>query len=316
MDNEAAAALQQLAQDYWEGILRRNPTTATFYSDYRYNDRLPDVGPAGRADEEADLRAVLARLEQLRDAQVDVDDRITRDMLSLAAQAGLDSVRLRFDQMAVDQLDGPQVWLPQLPTWHPTDTPEHAEQIVSRYRAFGGYMDQYLANLRDGVRDGRTAPTIAVERVIAQLRALRATSPDASPMAAPAAHQPQQLADALRRAVTEVVYPAFQDLLDFLEGYLTHDARQDPGVWAVTDGHEIYALLARQHTTTELSPDELHQIGLDDLAQIHQEMHAIMARRGAGDLTIRAFTETLTHDPNNVASSRDELIQISEQLLV
>ena len=143
-------------------------------------------------------------------------------------------------------------------------------------------MEQYLGNLRDGVRDGRTAPTIAAERVIAQLRALLATRPDDSPMAAPAASQPPELADALRRAVAEVVYPAFQRMLDFLEGYLTRDARQDPGVWAVTDGQEIYALLARQHTTTELTPDELHQIGLDDLASIHQEMRAIMARRGAG----------------------------------
>jgi uncharacterized protein (DUF885 family) len=177
-------------------------------------------------------------------------------------------------------------------------------------------MDQYLDNLRDGVRDGRTAPTIAAERVISQLRALLATSPDASPMAAPASAQSPELADALRRAVAEIVYPAFGRMLDFLEGYRTDDARQDPGVWAVTDGQEIYALLARQHTTTDLTPDELHQIGRDELAGIHQEMRAIMAGRGAGDMAIRTFTETLTHDPDNVASSRNELIEISERLLV
>jgi uncharacterized protein (DUF885 family) len=313
--DDAAGALHQLAHDYWEGVLLRSPTLATFYSDYRYNDRLPDVGPAGRAEEEAELRAVLARLEPLRDAALGVEDRVTWDMLRLAVQAGLDGLRLRLDEMGVDQLDGPQVWLPQLPIWHPTDTAEHVEQLVTRYRAFGEYMQHYLGNLRDGVRDGRTAPTIAAERVIAQLRALLAANPDDSPMAAPAASQPPELADALRRAVREVVYPAFQRMLEFIEGYLIHDARKDPGVWAVTDGQEIYALMAHQHTTTELTPDELHQIGRDDLASIQQEMRAIMARRGAGDIAIRAFTEKLTHDPSNVASSREELIQISEQLL-
>jgi uncharacterized protein (DUF885 family) len=307
--------LHQLAQDYWEGLLRRNPTLATFYADYRYNDRLPDIGPAARAEEEADLRGVLARLEPLRDAGLSVDDRITWDMLRIAVEAGLDALRLRLDEMAVDQLDGPQVWLPQLPTWHPTDTPEHVEQLITRYRAFGGFMDQYLAALGDGVRDGRTAPTIAAERVVAQLRALLATPPDDSPMAAPAATQPPELADSLRGAVREVVYPAFQRMLEFVEGYLSQHARKEPGVWAVTDGREIYALLARQHTTTELTPDELHQIGLDDLTGIHQEMRAIMARRGAGDMTIRAFTESLTRDPGNLPSSREELIQISENLL-
>jgi uncharacterized protein (DUF885 family) len=230
---------------------------------------------------------------------------------TLAVRAGLDGLRLRLDELAVDQLDGPQVWLPQLPAWHPVDTAEHVGHLVARYQAFGTYMDQYLANLADGIRDGRTAPTIATERVIAQLRALLATSPDDSPLAAPAASQPPELAAAL----SEIVYPAFQRMLDFLEGYLTKHARRDPGIWAVTDGQEIYALLARQNTTTDLTPDQLHQIGLDDLAGIHREMRAIMSRRGAGDLAIRAFTEGLTRDPANLPASREELLQISEQLL-
>jgi uncharacterized protein (DUF885 family) len=310
-----ADVLKQLAHEYWEGILKRNPTLATFFGDYRYNARLPDLGPAGRAEEEAELKKVLKRLEPLRDAPFETDDRITWDMLRLAIQQGLEALRLRLDEMAVDQMEGPQVWLPELLNWHPTDTPEHVEQLIARFRAFDGLMDQYLGNLRDGIRDGRTAPSVAVERVIAQLRALLATSPDDSPMAAPATKQPPQLAVELRRTVAESVYPAFQRMLAFLEDYLAHHARREPGVWSVTDGPEIYAFLARQHTTTELTPPELHQLGIDDLAGIHQEMRAIMAGRGAADSTIRAFTEQLTHDRSNLPSSREELIQLSEQLL-
>jgi uncharacterized protein (DUF885 family) len=236
-------------------------------------------------------------------------------MLSPAVQAGLDALRLRLDELAVDQMDGPQVWLPELINWHPTDTPEHVQQLIGRYRAFGDLMSQYLGNLEDGIRDRRTAPTIAVERVIAQLQAMLATPPDDSPMSAPAADQPPLLADELRRAVVEIVYPAFQRMLDFLEDYLVRHARKDPGVWAVADGEQIYALLARQHTTTELTPAELHQLGVDDLASIHREMRAIMANRGAANTSIRAFTEQLTGDPANQPTSRAELIQISEQLL-
>jgi uncharacterized protein (DUF885 family) len=312
---DAASALAQLADEYWEGVLRRNPTLATFFGDYRYNDRLPDIGPRGRLEEEADLRAALVRLEPLRDAPLNTEDRITWDMLHLAVQAGLDAVRLRLDELAVDQMDGPQVWLPELVNWHPTDTPEHVQQLIARYRAFGELMSQYLGNLEDGIRDHRTAPTIAVERVIAQLRALLAMPPDDSPMSAPAATQPVELATQLRQAVVEVVYPAFQRMLTFLDEYLTRHARTDPGVWAVADGEQIYALLARQHTTTELTPDQLHQLGVADLASIHREMRAIMANRGAALMPIRAFTEQLTRDPNNLPTSRAELLQISEQLL-
>jgi uncharacterized protein (DUF885 family) len=104
-------------------------------------------------------------------------------------------------------------------------------------------------------------------------------------------------------------------MLDFLEDYLARHARREPGVWSVADGAEIYAFLARQHTTTELTPAELHRMGMDDLAGIHQEMRAIMASRGAADLPIRAFTEQLTRDPTNVPSSREELLQIAQALL-
>jgi uncharacterized protein (DUF885 family) len=305
--------LRQLAQDYWEGVLRRNPVLATFYGDYRYNDRLPNVGPAGRAEEQAELQQLLQQLEALPDTEFEVEDRITLDMLSLAVQAGLDALRLRLDEMAVDQLDGPQVWLLELLNWHPIDTPEHVQQLIARYHAFGSYMQDYLNALRDGIRDGRTAPTIAVERVIGQLEALLATPAHDSPLATPL--RGSSLADQVRTAVEDLVYPAFRTMLEFLREYLTNHARKQPGVWSVTDGAEIYALLTRQHTTTDLTADELHQIGLDELHHIHAEMRAIIERRGAAGMPIREFTQRLTSDPANLPSSRDELIQTSERLL-
>jgi uncharacterized protein (DUF885 family) len=313
--SHAAVTLGDLARDFWEGVLRRGPTLATFFGDYRYNDRLADVGPAARANERIELSAVVARLDPLRDAALDIEDRITWDMLRLAAQAGLDALRYRLDELAIDQMDGPQVWLPELLNWHPTDTPRHVEELISRYQAFGTFMDQYLANLRDGIHDGRTAPTIAVERVIGQLRALLSVSPDQSSLSSPASDLSEPLATGVRTAVATVVYPAFDRMLTFLDDYLVRHARTDPGIWAVSDGDAIYALLARQHTTTELSPSELHRIGLEDLGAIHGEMRAIMARGGAAGLSIRAFGEHLIHDPANLPTSREEILQRAEELL-
>jgi prolyl oligopeptidase len=132
-------------------------------------------------------------------------------------------------------------------------------------------------------------------------------------MAAPL--REHQLFDRVMSVLRETVYPAFQQMLTFLEDYLPSHARREPGVWAVADGEEIYALLARQHTTTELTPDELHAIGQDDLARIHAEMRAIIRTRGGGETSIRAFTERLTRDPNNLPTSREELVQAAEQLL-
>ena len=308
---DAGGALAALAADYWDGVLRRNPILATFFGDSRFDDRLPDIGPSGRADEESALRDVLRRLDGLSDMPLEQEDQITRDMLRLAVQAGLDSLRLRLDEMSVDQMDGPQVWLLELINWHPTDTVEHAEQLIQRYKAFDTFMDQYLEVLDEGVRDHRTAPRIAVDRVQAQLEALLQKPLDAWPMAQLATAQPE-LKSALDDVLDGTVAPAFRRMATYLQSYA---ARPEPGVWSVTNGDEIYALLARQHTTTDLTPDELHQIGLDDLHHIHAEMQAIMARRGANGASIREFTERLTRDPANLPNSREELIAISERLL-
>jgi len=307
-------ALRALAAEYWEGVLRRNPTTATFFGDYRYNDRLPDIGPDGRAEEQRDLQELsgkLANLEQTHSVFETLEDRITAHMLRLSVDAGLDAHRLRLDEMAVDQMDGPQVWLPELLSWHPTDTQEHVEQLIARYRAFPRFMDQYLDNLRDGIRDGRTSPTIAVERVIAQLEALQATPVEESPLVASGDTAKPELG----RVVREDIMPAYERMHAFMVDYLQHQARREPGIWSVTDGAEIYALLARQHTTTELTPDELHAIGQEELESIHAEMRGVMRELGDQRSSIRAFTEALTRDPSNLPTSREEILQTSEDLL-
>jgi uncharacterized protein (DUF885 family) len=220
--------------------------------------------------------------------------------------------------LSVDQLAGPQVWLPELLNWHPLDTPEHVEQLIIRYQRFGTYMDQYLGNLRDGIRDGRTAPRIAVERVIGQLRALLSQSPAESPLAAPTTDLGSHR-DPLVTALEKTVYSAYQQMLEFLaegsEAYLDKHARVEPGIWSVTDGEEIYATLAREHTTTELPPHELHTIGRDELTGIHAEMRAIMAHRGETATTIRAFSERLTKDPANLPTNGDEIVRAAEHLL-
>lgn len=315
MTSDPTVELDALAAEYWQGTLRRNPILATFYGDERYNDRLPDVGPRGRAEEEQHLGDLLARLDALQTTQFDGERAITADMLRLALTAGLETLRLRIDELSVDQMDGPQVWLPELLNWHPTDTREHVEQLIARFRAFDGFMDDYLGNLAEGIRDGRTAPEIAVERVLSQLNVLLATSPEASPLAAASLEQPPDLGDAWRAVVRDVVYPAYARMRNVLLEYRAEHARRDPGIWSVNQGAEIYAFMARQHTTTTLTPDELHQIGRDDLGRIHDEMRAIMRARGAADASIRGFTETLINDPTNLPSGRDELLEIARALL-
>ena len=305
-------ALAHLGSDYWEGVLRRNPTLATFYGDSRFNDKLPDAGPAGRAAEATALRELEQRCSEIVPAGLSAEERISLDVLVQIAALGLAALPFRLDEMAVDQMDGPQVWLPQLLNWHPTDTTTGVEQLIARYHAFPVYMDQYLENLRDGMRDGRTSPQLAVDRVVNQVKQLLATPVVDSPLSEPAKRWPAQAQDLLA-AVEKAVYPTYRRMLGFLEN--DYRSRAEPGVWSVKDGEQIYSLLCERHTTTKLRPAELHQIGLDELASIQAEMREVMRRLGDTSGDIPDFTRRLLAEPSNLWQTGEEIVDEASELL-
>jgi len=109
-----STTLHQLAEEYWEGVLRRNPILATFYGDHRYDDQLPEVSASARVAEQQELRAILERLNTIDLNGLELEDHITASMLRLAIDASLESIRLRLDELGVDQMEGPQVRLPEL----------------------------------------------------------------------------------------------------------------------------------------------------------------------------------------------------------
>lgn len=287
----AARELQRLSDEAWEATLRENPTYATYLGDFRYNDRLADISETGRARRRTLHEGFLARLGGIDSSSLGENDRVTADILRLQLQTALEEDRHRFWQWDVDQMGGPQVDFPQLLNYHPmTDV----AGLIARFRAFPVWMDQYLDNLRAGVREGRTAMRAAVERVIGQLRSLLATPEDKSPFAA----KPELLP-----AIRDSVYPAYRKMLGYLEGeYLPKSRARDVGLWALPGGAEAYAFRIRLHTTTDLTAEEIHRIGLEELRQIQAEMRTI----AKGDL--KAFMDRLKADPKNFFSTREDLL--------
>jgi prolyl oligopeptidase len=162
-------------------------------------------------------------------------------------------------------------------------------------------MDQYLDNLRDGLRENRVAMRVAVERVIGQLKSLLGTPEDKSPFAA----KPELLP-----SIKDSVYPAFRKMLAFLEqDYLPKARTRDVGLWALPGGKEAYEFRIRLHTTTELGAEEIHRIGLQELRSIQDEMRKI----AKGDL--KPFMERIKKDQKNFFASREDLLESARREL-
>ena len=309
MSELSSASVNDLSDRFWEAILELNPTTATVYGDERYADRLEDPGPAGRAKTRALMERTKQEAEAIAPDGLSIEDRITRDMLVVIADLGIEedtqgTHRLR----VVDQIGGPQTILPQLCQFQPADTPERLEKFLTRLRAYPEFMAANAEILREGLSSGLTAPRIVAERTVQQLERLLAIPLEEAIV--PAMAQVSNDADRqrVRDVVRDHVYPADAAFLDVLRGDYLAGTREEPGLWSAPNGDSLYRTQIRAWTTLDLEPSEVHQVGLDELAKVDAERRTIARSAGYGDDT-KAYRAALAADPTNQPASKDELIQ-------
>ncbi len=303
-------AVNLIADRFWEGLLRESPTTATLYGDERYDDRLEDPGPAGRAAARRLRAATLAEVAAIPADGLSVEERITRDMLELVCKLGIEQDDARADLLAaVDQMGGPQTLLPQVVQFQRADTPARLDRLAARLEAYGPFMDAYVDLLEEGRATGLTATRIAVDRTIAQTARLLAIPAAESPIvvAAQVAEGDDRGRERLAAAVDAHVRPALQRYLDSLSGDYLAAAREEPGLWSAPNGDALYRLAIRAWTTLDLDPVEVHQVGLDELAEIDAERRRIARGAGFGD-DIDAYRRHLQADPDNVAGDGEALV--------
>ncbi len=284
---DPVADLDGLFAREWERRKAEDPTWASALGDKRFNDRWPDRSPAAieashQADQ-ADLAALLA---------------IPRAALPPARQLDYDLFRHEMEERLAEHRFKP--WLYPINTRGGIQTehqllerlsfttPADWQDWLARLRAFGAYMDQTIALLETGAREGRTQPRVIMERVPAQVRRQRVDDPTESPFYRPFANLPgsmpaaerERLAADARAAISDVVVPAYARLEAFLDERYLPASRDSVGISDTPDGRAWYANRAAYFTTTSLTPDQIHEIGLAEVARIRGEMDAIIQQVG------------------------------------
>jgi uncharacterized protein (DUF885 family) len=300
--------VNDLADRFWEALLELNPTTATVYGDERYDDRLEDPSPAGRARTRALMERTKAEAEAISPDGLPIEDRITRDMLVVIGELGIEedeqgTHRLR----VVDQIGGPQTLLPQLCQFQRADTPERLERFLARLRAYPAYMAANIDILREGIETGLTAPRIVAERTVQQLERLLAIPIEEAIV--PSMSQVASEADRerVREVVRDEVYPADAAYLEALRGDYLEATRVDPGLWSAPNGDTLYKTQIRAWTTLDLDPRDVHQIGIEELEATNAGRREIARKAGFGE-DANAYRASNAADPENTPNSKDELI--------
>jgi uncharacterized protein (DUF885 family) len=280
-----------LAEAYSQGFFDYFPELGTYYGiPGSRHDRLHDNSLAARQAWSAREDAWYAELQKIDASRLAGPERVTYGFLREALEYGgflresLGSGRetrvCRRELWALDQSSGwAAFFYPAVSTAQPVGTPELRAQALTRWRAFPRLIDTEVANLREGVRAGYTAPRRIAQVLIDQIDALVTAPYTASPFYSPAARDPSA---AFKREWTALligqINPALRRYRDYLKGDYLRAAREDVGVAVLTRGEECYRARLRQFTTLDLSPAAVHAIGLKELAKVEADLESLRAR--------------------------------------
>jgi len=318
---DEGAALNRLYDNYWEFILKENPTYATYLGDHRYDNWLEDASAEAYEKRVQQLKKFLADLKSLKKPSGG-EDRLNHDLFKRELALQIEGANYHPYILPITQQTGPHIDLPQLVTYHPFKTLQDYVNYVSRLTQFRRVFDQIITNLKIGLEKKTVQPHSVVEKIIPQLEAQIVSSPDKSELHKPVEKLPSEISkDAAQRitgdvdeAITNYVVPAYTKLLNFVRGEYLPKSRTHPGIWSVPNGRAIYAYNIRLYTTTNLTPGQIHRLGKRELARISKEIGVIL-RRVQFKGTLQQYNDSLRKDKSNFYATGQELLNGFKEIL-
>jgi len=308
--------LHSLFDEKWQYELRTSPESATALGDNRYNDRLSDYSAEFYRKDLEESRKFLARFEALPTAGLSQQDRLSRELMIRNLREQIEGAEFKPWEMSVSQNGGPQIELPDLITITPFNTANDYENYISRLKQIPGVFEQVTANLEQGMKDGLMPPRFLLEKVAPQAEDVAGKTGENSPFFDPLQKFPSSISsadqDRLRKealaAINNQIIPAYRRFADFMRKDYAPHGRGEPGIWALPNGEKRYRYAVRRMTTTDLTPDQIHEIGLKELHQTEAEMLAVAKRFGFNDLA--SFNEHIKGDRKLYATSGQQLLDL------
>ena len=314
-----AQRLAAVVDSWYERWLELNPLDASAQGDHRYDARFGDyLSPTWLADSLANEQDSLEELRAVDPAGLSDSDRITFDAFKYGREIAIEGYRYPAELLPVDQLFGRPAQFAVIGAGgdvHPFVTVQDYDNFLARMDGFVAWVEQAINNMRSGAVKGVVQPRVVIERAIPQLSALAVEDPKESVLWRPILNLPpglsvpdrQRIVTAWERKLGEAVLPAIRRLRDYLENdYLAH-TRPSVGLSALPNGAAWYAYCVRLHTTTSLTPQQVHELGLSEVARIRAAMERLKTQVGhTGDL--RSLFEKLRGDPRFVASDAEALL--------
>jgi uncharacterized protein (DUF885 family) len=307
-------ALNDLLNEQWEDTMRYSPLYASILGDKRYNDQLDDFSQQAIDAHLEQERRFLTRFEAIDTTGFPDQEVLNKRLMVRDLRIDLDGARFKPWEMPVDQMNGVHTNLPQLVNVLPFDTVKDYDDYITRMKLFPRLFDQTIAHMRQGLADRLMPPRMLLEKVVTQSQAVGTMAPEQSPFIRPFDKFPDSFPEADRKRLREAAIAAIRDSLNpayakftaFVRDEYAPKGRTEPGVWSLPDGAERYAFRVKESTTTNLTPEEIHQIGLAQVKEIEARMLGVANQLGYKDL--KSFGAAMREDPKLHPQSRQEIL--------
>jgi uncharacterized protein (DUF885 family) len=314
-------ALNDLLAEQWQYNLKEAPEFASILGDYRYNDKWSDITLAHAQQQKKDAQGWIKRFEAIDTTGFDEQDRLNKELMVQQLKDGIRGTDLKLNEMPIDQFNGAHLQFAQFVPALPFETTKHYDDYIARLNQVPVLFDQLIDILKQGEKDKLLPPKYLLEKVVKQCQSIAEPSGEASVFGKPVTKFPdsvpeadrKRLHDAVIAAVDGKVRPAYAKLADFVARDYAPKGRTEPGLWALPNGDALYKFDVEQQTTTNKSPQEIHDLGLAEVKRIEGEMTKTAVKLGYKDLAdIRA---KLDKDPKTHATSRQQIVDLYKKYI-
>ncbi|WP_218081088.1 DUF885 domain-containing protein [Anthocerotibacter panamensis] len=308
-------ALKAFFDREWDYEMAQNPVRASTLGDRRFNDRWGDLSLAAlQRDHEHDQEA-LRTLATIDHTQLSPADQLNYDLFKKTSQDTIEAFQYRWYTIPLTQRDGIQT-SNELTDLLRFQTVKDYEDWIARLNRFPTYMDQTIALMQEGIRTRTLLPKVIMQRVPAQIDQQLVATPEASPFYKPFRQFPKtispdeqtRLSALARTAIRERILPSFRTFKTFFVQQYLPASFDRVGAWQIPNGDKLYAFRVRQFTTTDLTPEEVHELGLKEVKRIRGKMEAIIQQVGFKG-TFAEFLNFLRTDPRFYYKSPEELLE-------
>jgi uncharacterized protein (DUF885 family) len=313
------AALNKLLKEQWEYTMRTSPEWASLLGDKRYNDRWSDFSQAGI---DADIKAsadFLKRFEALDTSGFPLQEQLNRELMVRQLNQNIEGARFKDWEMPLAQNSGIHIDGPMIVSALNFETVKDYEDYIKRLHALPKLFEETRVQMEKGAQDKLMPPKFLIPKIVKQCEDVAAMKAADSPYAEPLKKFPKdfsaadkaRLSKEILAAVQKDVAPAYRKLAVYTKTkYLPH-GRKEVGMWSLPDGAARYAYKAKSSTTTEMSPEEIHQLGLSEVARIEGQMLQTAQKLGYQDL--KSFNKAVADNPALHPKSRQEIIDLYQK---